>query len=40
MPAFCKACSTRPVTLASTLTVAFALLICTAGDSPKKFGSV
>jgi hypothetical protein len=35
-----SACSTRASSAASTLTVDLALEICTAGDSPKKFGSV
>jgi hypothetical protein len=32
--------STRSITALSTLTVALPLDTCTAGDSPKKFGSV
>ena len=40
MPAFFSASSTRASSAASTLTVALALDTCTAGDSPKKFGSV
>ncbi|SIL07917.1 Uncharacterised protein [Mycobacteroides abscessus subsp. abscessus] len=38
--AACSDCSTLPIIDASTLTVALALEICTAGDSPKKFGKV
>jgi hypothetical protein len=39
-PACRRACSTRPTSDASTLTVAFPLETWTAGASPKKFGSV
>ena len=40
MFAFFSASSTRPSVAVSTLSVARALDTCTAGDSPKKFGSV
>jgi len=36
----CRICRTRSATRLSTLMVDLALLICTAGDSPKKLGSV
>jgi hypothetical protein len=39
-PAFLSVSSTRPMVAVSTLSVALALDTCTAGDSPKKFGSV
>src|SRR2546421_9574032 len=40
MAAFCSAASMRDISAASTLIVLLPLDTCTAGDSPKKFGSV
>ena len=40
MLAFVSVSSTRDIAAASTFTVALPLDTCTAGDSPKKFGSV